>query len=342
MKTLSLGGFALFMTLRLCAQQADSTEMFYQKAMAEKVAGRHKTAYEALQRAAVMSPARADVLRELGTEALELRKWEEAKAAFQQLEKISPDDQVALENLGTIFFSMRKWNDAITYGHRMLDKHIGTRVNYMLGKSYYELENYAKAFRYLDAAYQEDPANAQIPFMFARSFVDMSNYKQAVKYYREAIALDSTKANWIYELAMACSAIPDDKTAVTYYELALKKGVRADREFLENMANSYTLAGMPEKGIEQLTQLLEQRPGDIELLYNIADAYYHTGKYEKAIQYWEQVLVQDKENARSLYMIGLTYTRLGKKEKGMTLCNKAIEMDPSLSAYRDQVWKMVK
>ncbi|MDX2049232.1 MAG: tetratricopeptide repeat protein, partial [Chitinophagaceae bacterium] len=75
---------------------------------------------------------------------------------------------------------------------------------------------------------------------------------------------------------------------------------------------------------------------DIELLYGLADTYYRAGKYKEAIEYWDKVLFYDKQHARSLYMIGMSYQKKGDNQKGKALCDKAIEMDPSLQYLRQK------
>jgi tetratricopeptide (TPR) repeat protein len=86
--------------------------------------------------------------------------------------------------------------------------------------------------------------------------------------------------------------------------------------------------------MNMLFKLLEKRPGDIDLLNNAADNYYRMGNYKEAINYWDKVLYLDREEARALYMIGMCYIKMGDKTKGATLCNKAIDMDPSLKQFR--------
>jgi len=81
---------------------------------------------------------------------------------------------------------------------------------------------------------------------------------------------------------------------------------------------------------------LQRKPGDQELLYNIGDAYYRAGKYQEAINHWDQVLAIDKQNANALYMIGMAYQKKGDKEKGQQLCDRAIQMDPSLKHLRQE------
>jgi tetratricopeptide (TPR) repeat protein len=71
----------------------------------------------------------------------------------------------------------------------------------------------------------------------------------------------------------------------------------------------------------------------------VAEAYYYKAKFDQAIEYWDRVLEYDKENASALYMIGMSYQKKGGKEntdKGIALCDKAIEMDPSLSSLKQK------
>ena len=74
----------------------------------------------------------------------------------------------------------------------------------------------------------------------------------------------------------------------------------------------------------------------MEMLYQVAQAYYKAGKYNEAIDYWDQVFGLDKTNAKALYMIGLSYQKKGEKDKGMQICDKAIELDPSLNSLKQK------
>ncbi len=334
MKKILILTLSIFLLAGVYAQNTDSAKAAFRRGVMETSLGRHKPAFELYRKATTLDSNYTDAYRALGQSAIETRQYEVARNAFRKVLAADPSDQVAIEAMGNLSFWTRRWDDAILYGQKMLDLKIGQRVHYMVGKSYYEKENFGMAFRYLDAAYKDEPRNAEIPFLFARSFVEMSNYKMAVKYYQEAIALDSTKVQWIYELAMAYSAIPDDRSAIPYFELAMVKGYKVDNDFIENLSSAYVSAGMPEKGIAMLTRLLEMRPADLELLYFVADTYYKMGKYDEAINHWDKILQYDKENARSLYMIGMAFQKKGDTKKGQAICDKAIELDPGLKVMR--------
>jgi tetratricopeptide (TPR) repeat protein len=335
MKRIILFGLLLLAGIASQAKEKDdSIKVLLKKGQIEKDAGRNKLALEYFQKAIAADPKLIDAHRTIGLLALETRQFDLARQSFLTVLESSPNDQVALEKVVNIFFSFRRWDEAIRYGQKMISLNAGQRMNYMIGKSFYEKEDYGQSFKYLEAAFKEEPKNVEIPTMFARALVDMSNFKAAVRYYNEAITLDSINTRLMNEMAMAYSAMNDEKSAVKYYELAMEKGYTVDNDFIENLSNSYIGAGIPDKGMDLLRKLLEKRPGDIDLLNNLADNYYKLGKYQEAINHWDKVLYLDKEAARALYMIGMCYNKMGDKSKGSTLCNKAIDMDPSLKQFR--------
>jgi tetratricopeptide (TPR) repeat protein len=225
----------------------DSVKVLLKKAKIEQEAGRQKMALEYLQMAVAVDPNLVDAQKSLGLQAIELRQFDIAKQAFLKVLASQPNDAIALENVLQISFNFRKWEEAIQFGKRLLVLNQGKRVNYMVGKSYYELEDYGQCYKFLESAFIEEPKNIEIPTMFARSLMDMSNFKAAARYYLEALKIDSNNNGLLNELAMTYSAMNDEKAAVVYYEKAMEKGYRVDNNFVENISNSYIAAGMPEK-----------------------------------------------------------------------------------------------
>jgi tetratricopeptide (TPR) repeat protein len=336
MKKLIVLAIAIILTFVGFANSTDdSVKVLMQKAKIEQEAGRHKLALEYLQQVVAINPNLIEAQRALGIAALEVRQFDLARQSFLTVLASQPNDAISLEKVTEVFYNFRKWDDAIKYGQKLLALKIGKRVNLMIGRSMYEKEDFAQCFKYLEAAFVEEPKNAEIPTMFARALVDMSNFKAAARYYLEALNIDTANNRLMNELGMTYSAMNDEKTAVKYYEMAMEKGYKVDNNFVENLSNSYIAVGMPQKGMQMLLKLLEKRPGDIDLLNNVANNYYTLGNYKEAINYWDKVLYLDRQEARALYMIGMCYIKMGDKNKGATLCNKAIEMDPSLKQFRN-------
>jgi tetratricopeptide (TPR) repeat protein len=318
------------------SQQADSSAVLYKKGLDEKSAHRMMVAFNYFQKSVDLNKNNLEAQRELGLVSLELRKYGNAEMAFLKVNELQKDDPVAIENLANIYFWTHQWKNAETYGLKAKALHVGKQVDYMLGKSYYQEEDYGNSFKYLQAAFREDSTNAEIPYLMARSFVDMNNYKIAITFYNKAIAMDSSKFQWIYECALTYSTINDDKSAIRYYLLAAEKGYKTDNDYFENLSDSYVASGQPEKGIELMINILEKKPADLVLLYSVANAYYKIKKYPQAIEYWDKILYFDKDYARALYMIGMAYQKKGDTDKGRQLCDKAIAMDPTLKNLKQE------
>jgi len=318
------------------AQSADSSAAYYQKGTDAKKERRFLVASQHFNKSLEFNPANIDARRDLGSAYLEMRRYPESIIAYGEVIKKLPEDTASISNLALLYFYTRKWDQAIIYGKKMLDRKIGSNANYILGKSFYESEDYGQAFTYLQAAGKDDPNNAEIPYAIGRGYTEMSNYKAGAPFFEKAVQLDTTKPRWVYECALNFAAIPDDRNAVKYYLLAADRGYRQDNDYYENLSISYQGLGQMDKCIELLQKVLAKKPADLELLNTLADIHYKIGKYQEAMDYWDKMLEYDKKNAKALYMIGMCYQKKGDKAKGAQLCDQAIAMDPSLARLKQQ------
>src|SRR5690349_19577730 len=100
---LAIGAFA----------QSDSANHYYKLALAEKNNRRFAQAYNLFQKSLQFNTENADVQADFGFTAIELRKYDAAKLAFQKVLALKKDDPIALENLASISFWQRRWNEAI-------------------------------------------------------------------------------------------------------------------------------------------------------------------------------------------------------------------------------------
>ncbi len=328
--------FATLMFQSVFSQSKDSSGVYFQKGIKEKQARRYMVAFNNFQKSIQYDSNNVDAQRELGLVSLELRKYGDAEVAFTKVVALQKDDTTAVVNLANLFFWTHQWKQAVFYSQRAIQLNAGKGWNYSIGKSYYQQEDYAQAFKYLQAAAKEDSTNPEIPYLTARAFVDMDNYKAAVPFFKKAIGLDSTKTQWMYEFALVLATIPNDKMAIQYYLLAADKGLKIDNDYYENLADSYIAIGQGDQAIALMLKVLDKKPADPVLLYGIADAYYHLKKYKEAIDYWDKILYYDNDNAKALYMIGMAYQKKGDTDKGRLLCDKAIAMDPSLKNLRQE------
>jgi len=332
----SLTGFSQAPATGGTLSSTDSAGYFLQKGLEEKKIGRRSESLKNFEKANKYDNSNKIILNELAGAYYDLRKFNQAKDTYKKLNELGDGSAGVYKQLMNLSVNLRQQEDVILYANKVKQADPNERISFFIGKVQYERDNYGDAIKALSEAMKEDPLNAEAPYMIARSYADMQNYKQAIPFFQKAITLDPAKPNWIYELALIYYAIHDDKNALKYMLEAAEKGYKKDNDYLENLGVAYLNAGDLDKGVEILGEILKRKPSDMNILNMVAEAYYYKGRYPQAIDYWDKILVYDKENASALYMIGMCYQKKGEKEKGQYLCDKAIQMDPSLAALKQK------
>jgi tetratricopeptide (TPR) repeat protein len=323
----------IFLSSSLFAQ-TDSANYFLQKGLLEKQNGRRMESLKNFEKAAKFNPNDKSITTELASAYLDLHRYFQARESYKKLVDLGDASASSYKQLLKLSFDLKQYDDALLYAGKLKQADPTEKVNYYVGKVHYDRDNYGDAIKALSAAAKEDPQNAEIPYMIGHSYADMQNYKQAIPYFQKAIELDPAKPYWSYELGLIYYGMNDSKNSLKYILDAGNKGYPKDNDYMENLGIAYLDAGNLEDGVKILNELLKKRPSDFNLLNMVAEAYYFKGKYDDAMSYWDTILGYDKTSASALYMIGMCYQKKGDKAKGNQLCDKAIEMDPSLASYR--------
>jgi len=315
----------------------DSADYFLQKGLLEKQNGRRLESLKNFEKAAKYDENSRPITIELASAYHDLRKYHKALEMYKKLVTLGEENAAIYKQLMTLSFQLKQGEDVLLYADKLKAADPSEKVLYYVGRVHYDMDNYGDAIKYLSGAEKEDPANAEIPYLIAHCYSDMMNYKVAVPYFKKAIALKPTEAYWIYELSLICYAMYNDKDALKYMLEAGEKGLRKDNDYMENLSIAYLNIGELDKGVEMLNEILKRKPSDLNILGMVAEAYYSKGKFDQAMVYWDRMLEYDKDHAPALYMIGMCYQKKGGREnmeKGTRLCDKAIEMDPSLAGLK--------
>ena len=335
-----------FLTLIFCfstvvvAQNRDSSDSYLLKANAARNERRIQQALNLYEQAIRFDSTNTLALKAMGEYAMEIRNYRHAVLAYNRWYQLEPANEEIFERLANIYFLLGRHKDALEFTERWEKLHKDKPMHYIAGMCYYYLENFPYAINRLLYAIETDSTNPTVYYTIGRSYVEMERYKQAIPYYRKATELDTKNARYVYEMGMVYYAIPDDKNAISMFEQAAQRGWVQNADYYENLAYSYMNIGNFTKASELLLQSLEKRPYSVSVTYALAESYYKGGQYQAAIDNWDKVLQLDNKNARSLYMIGISYQKMGQKDKGMALCDKAIEMDPTLAGLKQKKMDM--
>lgn len=317
--------------LSVHAQQTDSSGYYFKMAMDEKNAGLYLKAAQHFEKTVSLDPHNAEAYLQNGYTQLHMKKQDAAKANFLKVMELSPANKEASRELMELFYNYRQYTDAIALANLNPEAENSQRI---LGMSYYQTEDYMNAEKYLKAAIQKNPQDAEVTYTLGRNYLDMEEYRKAVPYYEKAISMESAKPAWIYELGLLYYNLNDYKHALASFKNAADHGYNRSSDFNENMGYASLYCGEYDAGETLLYDIWRKKPGNRDIIRDMAEILYQQKQYERSLAYCQKLMELDMNDAKALYQAGLCFQKKGQKDRGQQMCDKAIQMDPSLESLR--------
>lgn len=320
----------LFTSLSAYCEFQDSSEVFYQKGLEEKAARRYLVASKNFDKAIEINPNFTSAYLENGYVNLEMRKTDAAKMNFAKVNQLDPSNTTAIKELVNLYFSYHQYQDALNFAQKCKtcdnDK--------LIAMCYYKMEDFGNAEKKFLAVLAKDPKDAEATYTLGRTYLEMEQEPKAISYYQKAVALDDTRSSWAFELGLLYFNAGNHKNAVVYFNKAAEKGYPVNNDFNENLGFSYIYSGEFDKGEKVLQGVLAKKPGAKDIIRDMAEAFYFGRQYDRSLDYCQKLMEMDEKDGKALYQAGLCFLKKGQKEKGQGMCDKAIELDPSLNKLR--------
>ncbi|MEO7046515.1 MAG: tetratricopeptide repeat protein [Ferruginibacter sp.] len=323
----------IFMFSAVSAQNTDSSQFYYKKGLEEKTARRFLVASQDFEKSIVFNDRFADAYLENGFASLEMRRTDQAKAAFIKVNELDPSNKDAIKQLADLYYSYRQYPKAIEYAKKCTGCENANRI---IGISYYQQEDYPSAVKALLLAINQNNNDTEATYTLGRTYLDMEEYKKAVPYYEKAIKLDATKSSWMYELGLLYYNNSDYKNAVNAFDAAAASGYVQSNDFNENLGYACLYSENYEKGEKLLLGIWTRKPGNKDIIRDMAEILYQKKQYDRSLSYCQKLMEMDGKDGKALYQAGLCFQKKGEKDRGEKMCDKAIEIDPSLNSLRQK------
>ncbi|MEJ5361225.1 MAG: tetratricopeptide repeat protein [Spirochaetota bacterium] len=221
----------------------------------------------------------------------------------------------------TIAYSMKKENDVLL------------RIGYL----YALLKDYAKAFEYMNAAQNQDKANADAYFFKGLVYLQKHNYTDAEDMLRKAVDIKKSETYYFY-LASTL-----DKQKRIQDTIAILQEACNNEQKSARICNylGYLYADNNIHLDESLTLIniaLESEPTNGAYLDSLGWVYYKMGKYHDALplllEAAQELELEGYPDAVVYEHIGDTYNALQLKDKALEYWNKAYKLDPKPEVQR--------
>ncbi len=328
-----LTAVVLLLNVSSATAQGDSARYYFDKGMTEKTAKRWLVAAAHFDKAIKLSPNYKDAYLENGFVQLEMRKTDVARAHFTKVYEMEPGNAAVIKELMELYYSYRQYEKAIEFAQKCSQCEQAGRIT---GMSYYEMEDYAGAIKALLAVIAKNPADAEATYTIGRSYLDMEEYKSAIPYYTKAVTLAPERNAWLYELGLQYYNMNDYKNALDFFQKAAEKGYAKSNDFNENLGYCYIYNGQFETGEKMLLDIQAKKPGNKDILRDLAEIYYQRKMYDRSLDFCQRLLEMDKNDGKALYQAGMCFQKKGQTDRGGQMCDKAIELDPSLASMRQK------
>lgn len=323
----------LLMAYSAFSNSFDSSRYFFEKGMEEKSSKRYLVASGHFNKAIKLNPNYTEAYVENGLVNKEMRRTDEAKQNFTKAYELDNNNDIAIAELMELYFSYRQYQQAIEFAQKCKSC---TDKDRIIALSYFQTEDYAKAEKLLLNLIVKNPTDAILYYTMAKNYLEMGLELKSIPYYEKAVLLDKTKGIWQYELGLLYFNNKKFKEAVVSINSAIDLGYTRNNDVNENLGFAYLFSGDVENGEKLLGEIIARKPGDKELIMDVANALYDAKFYDLSLAYCQKILELDMKDGKALYQAGLCFQKKGQTERGMQMCDKAIELDPSLAGLKSK------
>lgn len=169
-------------------------------------------------------------------------------------------------------------------------------IQYLLGFSYYQIENYKIAAVFLDNACQIVPQSRNALHLLAISNDNLQNWDISDSIYEQLIQTDSTDAQALNNFAYSLVERGDElELSKQLAELALQLEPE-QAAYLDTYGWILFKLGNTKEAIKFIKKSLDVDPENAEILEHLGDVYRSLQKSEKAKEYYNRALEQNPEN----------------------------------------------
>lgn len=319
------------------SQTSDSSIYHFNKGIEEKTARRYLVASGYFDKAIALNPKYTAAYIENGLVNKEMRRTDAAKQNFIQAFDLDKSNEQVMAELLEIYFSYRQFQNAIDIATKCTSCKNRDRI---IAMSYFQMEDYGKAEKILLQVSEKNPLDAEVTYTLARTYLEMGLEGKAIPYYIKALQLDDTKSKWHFELGLLYYNNDNYKNAVISFNKAADNGFIRSNDFNENLGFAYIYSSDFDKGEKLLNEIMVRKPGDKEIIRDVAVAFYDRKMYDKCLEYCQKLMEMDMKDGKALYQAGLCFQKKGETSKGQQMCDKAIELDPSLAGLRQKKMTM--
>ncbi|HSV10066.1 MAG TPA: CDC27 family protein, partial [Hanamia sp.] len=168
--------FSLITGISFC-QNKDSAQFYFKKGVEENTAKLYAVAAKDFDKAIHFNSDFTEAYIANGKANLSMRIIGKAQENFAKAYELDPKNNEVIYQLATLTFNNRQFQKAIDLAQKCVNC---DNASYILGMSYYNLEDYGKAEKYLKDALSKNDKNAEAAYTLGHTYLELENEKSAI------------------------------------------------------------------------------------------------------------------------------------------------------------------
>jgi tetratricopeptide (TPR) repeat protein len=198
---------------------------------------------------------------------------------------------------------------------------------YLIGKIYYEKDEYDKAIEFYSQAINLNPKDDNAYNNMGIAYANLKEYDKAITAFQKAIELNPKYDIAYNNMGLAYNGLKEYDKAITAYQKAIEINPKDDEAYY-NIGNAYYNLKGYDNAITAYQKAIEINPKRYEAYYNMGIAYSNLKEYNKAITAFQKAIEINPKKYEAYYNMGLTYDKLKEYDKAITAFQKALENMP--------------
>ena len=267
-------------------------------------------------------------LSQLGILYYKLGNSLKAKPLFEKLVEMGDTDATVLHFLSSIYLEQNKLDSAIVIAYRLMD-HFPSDPRGYLDAAMVELnrENPSGAIDILNPVSEKFQKEFSIQYLLGSSYQQLEEYDKATKLLRRSLTIYPDSRGARPPLAIASDAMQHWSESDSLYEGLIASDTN-DVQALNNYSYSLVERNTQlKKSLEMSKKAIEMEPDNAAYLDTIGWIYFKLNHAQKALYYIRRSIELEGENAVVLEHLGDVLIATDDTEEARTIYLRALELD---------------
>jgi len=315
---LSLGGVAAILMMNYNARE------LYQQGNTLLELQRYQDALAAYQQATKIKPNYAPGWNGQGQALAAMKKYPAALEAYEKAIQIQADDLEAWNGRGFALLNLQRYSEAITAFNQGLKlKNDSPEIWNAKGEALSKLQQYDQAIKAYEKAIEFQPDDYEAWFNKGVALQNLKQYEQAVTAYDRVIEIQPDYALAWYNRGNALFNLTHYPEAFKAYDQAVKYKPNYALAWLSRGNVLVNLQRYPE-AIESFNQVIKYNSHNYEAWYGLGWSLHQNQQDEEAIKAYQRAIELKRNDYLVWYNLGNSQYKLQKYEQAIASYDKAV------------------